>query len=187
MTLVSILIGGSSYEKVGCHLLPLRRLDAHVFISIQCVEVDWSGIKLSSLPFHSNTCGLEWIHMHANKALVISLLRKLSSYYTMMIVGSSKWKRPPTIGMHWSTSQRILFWRSSATSPPAPCSPTNVSIAPRSTSSLTIIRCCPRLWLASSTTVRMAIETSPASLVYVCLLWILALQPWQCSCLKLLQ
>ena len=33
-----------------------------------CVEVDWSGLKLSSIPFHSNTCGLESIHMHPNKA-----------------------------------------------------------------------------------------------------------------------
>ena len=33
-----------------------------------CVEVDWSGIKLNSIPFHSNTCGLRWIHMHPNKA-----------------------------------------------------------------------------------------------------------------------
>ena len=35
-----------------------------------CVEVDWSGIELNSIPFHSNTCGLRWIHMHPNKALV---------------------------------------------------------------------------------------------------------------------
>ena len=34
-----------------------------------CVEVDWSRIELSSIPFHSNTCGLKWIYMHPNKAL----------------------------------------------------------------------------------------------------------------------
>ena len=32
-----------------------------------CVEVDWSGIKLNFIPFHSNTCGLKWTHMHPNK------------------------------------------------------------------------------------------------------------------------
>ena len=36
-----------------------------------CVEVDWSGIELNSIPFHSNTCGLRWIHMHPNKALCV--------------------------------------------------------------------------------------------------------------------
>jgi hypothetical protein len=34
-----------------------------------CVEVDWSGINLNSIPFHSNTRGLRWIHIHPNKAL----------------------------------------------------------------------------------------------------------------------
>ena len=34
-----------------------------------CVKVDWSEIKLCSIPFHSNICGLKWIHMHPNKAL----------------------------------------------------------------------------------------------------------------------
>ena len=33
-----------------------------------CVEVDWSGIKLNSIPFHSNTCGFMWIHIYPNKA-----------------------------------------------------------------------------------------------------------------------
>jgi hypothetical protein len=42
--------------------------DVHVFVSIHSVEVDWSGIKLNSIPFHSNTCGLMWIHIHPNKA-----------------------------------------------------------------------------------------------------------------------
>jgi len=32
------------------------------------VEVYWSGIKLSFIPIHSNTCGFKWIHMHPNKA-----------------------------------------------------------------------------------------------------------------------
>jgi len=35
-----------------------------------CVEVDLSEIKLSSIPFYFNTCGLRWIHMHPNKALI---------------------------------------------------------------------------------------------------------------------
>jgi len=30
------------------------------------VEVDWSGVKLNFIPFHSNTYGL---NMHPNKAL----------------------------------------------------------------------------------------------------------------------
>jgi hypothetical protein len=34
-----------------------------------CVGVNWSGIKLNSIPVHSTTCGLKWIHMHPNKAL----------------------------------------------------------------------------------------------------------------------
>jgi hypothetical protein len=42
-----------------------------------CVEVDWSGIKLSFIPFHSNTCGLKWIHMHPNKARVILCYPKI--------------------------------------------------------------------------------------------------------------
>ena len=28
------------------------------------VEVDWSGIKLSFIQIHFNTCGLKWIHMY---------------------------------------------------------------------------------------------------------------------------
>jgi hypothetical protein len=34
-----------------------------------CVKVDWNGIKLNSISFHSNTCGLRWIHVHPNNAL----------------------------------------------------------------------------------------------------------------------
>jgi hypothetical protein len=34
-----------------------------------CVGVVWSGIKLNSIPMHSTTCGLKWIHMHPNKAI----------------------------------------------------------------------------------------------------------------------
>jgi hypothetical protein len=37
--------------------------NAHVFISIR------SRIKLNSILFHFNTCGLKWIHKHLNKAL----------------------------------------------------------------------------------------------------------------------
>jgi hypothetical protein len=33
------------------------------------VDVDWSGIKPSSILFHFNTHGLRWIHVHPNKAL----------------------------------------------------------------------------------------------------------------------
>jgi len=32
-----------------------------------CIEVE---IKLSSIPTHSNTCGLKSIHMHPNKVLI---------------------------------------------------------------------------------------------------------------------
>jgi hypothetical protein len=32
-----------------------------------CVEVDWSEIKLNSIPFHSNICRSRWTHMHPNK------------------------------------------------------------------------------------------------------------------------
>jgi hypothetical protein len=35
-----------------------------------CVGVVWSGIKLNSIPMHSTTCRLKWIHMHPNKAIV---------------------------------------------------------------------------------------------------------------------
>ena len=38
-----------------------------------CVEVDWSEIELNFVSFHSDTCGLRWIHMHPNKALIVSL------------------------------------------------------------------------------------------------------------------
>ena len=37
-----------------------------------CVEVDWSGIKLSSIPFHSNTYGLKLIHMHQTMSKYIT-------------------------------------------------------------------------------------------------------------------
>ena len=65
-----------------------------------------------------------------------------------------------------SLTDDLLIDIFSTTSRPAPYSPTNVCIAPRSASSLIIIKCYPRLLLASSTTVRTAIEISPASLVY---------------------
>ena len=35
-----------------------------------CVEMDWGGIKLNSIPFHSNTCGLRWIHMYPKRPWV---------------------------------------------------------------------------------------------------------------------
>ena len=61
----------------------------------------------------------------------------------------------------------MSFLRSYAASPPAPCSTTNVSVAPRTASSqsTTTIRCCSRFWLASSMTPTKAIDTTPASLV----------------------
>jgi hypothetical protein len=57
--------------------------------------------------------------------------------------------------------------RSSTASPHTPCSSTNVFVAPRIALSSTTIRCYPRLWLASSMTLRMAIETSPVSSVNI--------------------
>jgi hypothetical protein len=50
-----------------------------------CVEVDWSGIELNSIQFHSNTCGLRWIHMIPNKASVhISLLLHSGLWWSRM-------------------------------------------------------------------------------------------------------
>jgi hypothetical protein len=43
-----------------------------------CVEVDRSGIKLSSIPIHSNTYGSKWIHMYPKKALAGKLFLSLS-------------------------------------------------------------------------------------------------------------
>jgi hypothetical protein len=83
----------------------------------------------------------------------------------IFVIGSLKWRRPPTKGMQWPASQTISFSTFSTTSRPAPCAPTNVSIAHGSASSLITIRCYPRLWPASSMTPRTASETSPASLV----------------------
>jgi hypothetical protein len=76
-----------------------------------------------------------WIFLRLFSSLVISLLRKLSSYYTLTIIGSSKWRQPPTIGTHWPASQRMLFWRSSTASPLAPCSAINMYVVPRNASS----------------------------------------------------
>jgi hypothetical protein len=49
-----------------------------------CVEVDWSGIKLNSIPFHPNTCGLILIHMHPNKAESPSLVLVINDTKLLM-------------------------------------------------------------------------------------------------------
>ena len=91
-------------------------------------------------------------------------LRKLSSYCTL-----TKWRRPPIRGTHWPASWRMSFFRSSATSSPAPCSAINVFVAPRTASSQTIttIRCYPRLWSGSSSTLTKAIDATLESPVNI--------------------
>ena len=103
-----------------------------------------------------------WSFVRLFSSSVISLLRKLSSYCTL-----TKWRRPPTRGTHWLASQMMPLLRSSTTYPPAPCSPTNVSIAPRNASSRTTISWCPILWPTSSMMESTAKETSPASPVFI--------------------
>jgi hypothetical protein len=34
-----------------------------------CLGVNWSAIELNFISFHSNPCGLRWIHARPNKAL----------------------------------------------------------------------------------------------------------------------
>jgi len=64
----------SWYGQVRWHGFPRATFSGLVWCACNssqstCVEVDWSGIKLSSIPFHSNTCELKRIHMYPNKAL----------------------------------------------------------------------------------------------------------------------
>ena len=44
-----------------------------------CIEVNWSGIKLNSILFHSYTYKLRWIHMHQTKPKFEHVLSVLSS------------------------------------------------------------------------------------------------------------
>jgi hypothetical protein len=50
-----------------CPLWPY--LDGHIFILIHIywIRSDPSEIKLSSIPIHSNKCGLKWIYTHTSK------------------------------------------------------------------------------------------------------------------------
>jgi len=54
-----------------------------------CIEVDWSEIKLSFIPFYSKTCGLEWIHMHPNKARFIHS-KSEENYSTYILLVTEK-------------------------------------------------------------------------------------------------
>jgi hypothetical protein len=61
------------FQKTAyCIIVPLGFVWMHVYSSQStCVEVDWSGIKLNFILFHSNTCRLKGIHMHPNKGLIV--------------------------------------------------------------------------------------------------------------------
>jgi hypothetical protein len=63
-------------QLCNARLLPDKHNLGHVWMCMYssqstCVKVDWSEIKLSFIPFHSNTYGLKWIYMHPNKTLVV--------------------------------------------------------------------------------------------------------------------
>jgi hypothetical protein len=46
------------------------------------VEVDYSGIKLNFISFHSNTRGLRWIYLHPNKALTFFEKKKTLAFFS---------------------------------------------------------------------------------------------------------
>jgi hypothetical protein len=77
------------------------------------------------------------------------------------------WRRPPTRGTKWSSSQTLSWFSSSTASLPTPCIAASVSVAPKIASSQdsSIVRSCPRFLSDSSTAVGNANATSQASTV----------------------
>jgi hypothetical protein len=61
-----------------------------------CVKADWNRIKLNFIPFYSNTCGLKWIHLHSNKALLLVLSSFLHGVWFLLgfdFFSANYWQR----------------------------------------------------------------------------------------------
>jgi hypothetical protein len=70
---------------------------------------------------------------------IIFLFSDLIIEQALILLHIEKIEEAPTRGMHWPASQMMPLLRSSVTSPLAPCSTANVSVAPGIASSRTTI------------------------------------------------